>query len=211
MAVYDKADFYASYGVYLTYPDGRRLAGYRGPEFEGAVTIRLHYHPLVQKRNAEIKADKIIAQYGITSSDKVMIFGAGFGWLGEALTEKTGCKSVGVELSQYIHDTKDTSPDDELQEAIEAGGLSITKGDGLKVFTDFKQGNVARTSVTLLQETLSNKRSRDTIKGVLKSAPTHIITEEVWQTLNDMERESYNTSFTSIGGEVIHIIEGAFV
>lgn len=210
---YTKAEYTAQYGTYATIPGtSKRLARYREPALFGDthVTLRLHYHPLVQRPYANERADKIIAAKGITDADSLVIFGGAYGWLGEALIQKTGCAAVSVDVSQYVHDTKNLSPDDELIEAIRADGLDETTGPGLMLFNWFTDPN-PRATIPVLNEDLSNNGSRARVRNALPRLPTRVITEEVWQVLTPQEQTLYQDRLGQFGVELIHVIDGIVI
>ena len=213
MPGYTKAEYTAQYGTYAVIPGtNKRLARYREPALFGDtyVTLRLHYHPHVQRQYANERADKIIAAKGITAADSLIIFGGSYGWLGEALIAKTGCSAVSVDTSTYIQDTKDLSPDDDLIESIRAGGLDETTGIGLMLFNWFSDPN-PRATIPVLNEDLANAGSRARIIKALPKAPTRIITEEVWQVLTPQEQGLYQDRLGQFGAELIHVIDGIVI
>lgn len=209
---YEKADFYAAYGFYAVDPDtGIRYAKASIPEFPGeSITLRLHYHPLVYRRQAARKAQLLVDQGLVNSSDNLIIVGGAFGWLGEALVSLTGCKAVSTDLSQYIQDTKDLSPDDELIESIRASGYNETTGIGLFLFNKFSDPSPRSTIPTLKEDMVSNK-SRNSVKRALPRAPTRIITEEVWQILDQTEKDQYTSAAESFGAHMTHIIDDVII
>lgn len=203
MAIATKADFYAWYSVCPRDPvTSRRYT-----------EIRLHYHPAnVPILGFDGRLDKILAKYPLVATDSVLVFGAGFGWLCEKIIERIGCLCIGIDTSEYIHLNKDLSPDDELQESIEAAGLGITDGAlGQEIWEKFKQ-MAPRTTAILLQEDLLSQPSMNAVKKALENKwPTHIITEEVWQLLSDTEKTDLQAAFDSIGATIIHVIDGVVI
>jgi hypothetical protein len=215
--VYEKAEYTAAYGAFLRYPNGIRLANYKGPEFPGTlegilppVTVRLHYHPLTQRPAASQRADSILSSYPITNTDKVIVFGCGFGWLCEALIAKTGCVCTGLEPSQYVAANKGLSADDELIESIVASGLDHTSGHGLKIFTDFSDP-APRTSADIDQREVKEIKDRRDLKKDRGEYNT-VITEEVWQLLTAQEQADYTDAFNFLGAtRIIHVVDGVVI
>ncbi len=214
MAGYTKAEYVAQYGFYPKIPGTEyRLARLKHPALLGvpdAVSLRLHYHPLRERVSAEQRADKLIAAKNIVATDSLIIFGGSFGWLGEALIAKTGCAAMSIDVSQYVQDTKDISPDDELIESIQAEGYDETTGVGLKLFNWFSDP-APRASITVLNEDMANGGSRARIRASLPRNPTRIITEEVWQVLTPEEQATYQSRIDQFGLELIHIIDGVII
>jgi hypothetical protein len=211
---YTKAEFTAQYGFYPLIPGTNyKLAGLKHKGLFGTdepVTLRLHYHPLRERISADQRADKIISAKGITAEDSLIIFGGAYGWLGEALITKTGCSAVSIDTSQYVHDTKDQSPDDDLIESIRASGYDETTGIGLQLFNWFSDPT-PRASITVLNEDMANGGSRNRIKSALPKKPTRVITEEVWQTLTPAEQTLYQSRIDQFGLELIHVIDGIVI
>jgi hypothetical protein len=211
---YTKAEFTAQYGFYPLVPSTNyKLARLQHPGLFGTdepVTLRLHYHPLRERISADQRADKIIAAKGITADDSLVIFGGAYGWLGEALIAKTGCAAISVDTSQYVHNTKDASPDDDLIESIRASGYDETAGIGLQLFNWFSDPT-PRASITVLNEDLSNGKSLKAVRDALPRLPTRVITEEVWQTLPPEEQTLYADRIAKLNVELIHVIDGIVI
>lgn len=215
MPGYTKAEYVAQYGFHPKIPGtNKKLARYHEAALFGEgeyVTLRLHYHPLMGRVSAAQRADKLIAAKGLTADDCVVIFGGAFGWLGDALKEKLpGLEAVSVDISDYVHATKDASPDDELIESIRASGYDETTGIGLQLFNWFSDP-APRASITVLNEDLSNNGSRNRVRAALPKNPTRIITEEVWQVLPPAEQTLYQDRLGQFGIELIHIIDGIII
>lgn len=223
--VYTKGDYFSQEAQFLRYDENHpvvqaglieenaRLVDYAGPYFPGTLEgtsprVRIQaLHPRYLRPKHAQRADKILAQYPITSSDNVMVFGAGFGWLCEALIAKTGCTCFGVEPSQYVHDTKALSPDEWLIDGIVAAGLDPALGNGLIVFNDFTDPN-PRTTATLDQKDVREVKERKDIRRD-RGEVTHIITEEVWQILSAVEQSDYMNAFTTEwpAAQIIHYMD----
>jgi hypothetical protein len=205
--LWDKAAFTAAYSICprgrFTYPDGHT-------EDRRFVEIRLHYHPAVMKPIAKRRADRLQALNKITSASKVLVFGAGFGWLCEELSSRIGCTVIGVDTSDYIINNKDLSPDDELLESLDAANISLESELGSQIWAQFSQPTKARSEATVLQLDMLLAKDRTTLKQAL-GTPTHIITEDVWQELNVTEQTDLASALEKLGGEVIHITHEVIV
>lgn len=222
MSSYTKADFYAAYGAYAVDPVTRhRFAKFRSPDIEGGaeLTLRLHYHPVVQKeakaQMAQRLVDHFIAQGApLTADERIVIIGGAFGWTGEALEDLVpGILAVSVDLSQYVQDTKALSPDDELIESIQAEGLDHTTGPGKHLFDKFTDPNPrSRNPDRVLQEALDSPKSRNEVRKALQQMdPTRVITEETWQILTQAEQDKYTAAAASWGVPLTHIIDGVII
>ena len=220
---YEKVDFTAAYGIYAVDPVTRhRYVNFSSPNVLGGanITCRLHYHPQVIKPSKVLLAqrliDYLIAQgTPLTATDMLCIIGGAFGWLGEALEDLIpGLEVVSVDLSQYVQDTKDLSPDDELIESIEAEGHTATDGGvGQFLFDKFTDPNPrSRNGGKVLQEGLDTVKSRNAVRKALQQAdPTRVITEELWQILTQAEKDKYTAAAANWGVPMTHIIDGVII
>lgn len=216
---YEKADFYAAYGAYAVDPVTRhRFARFRSPHVQGGaeINLRLHYHPAVQKPSKLVMAQRLVDWFAandtpLTASDRVAVIGGAFGWTCEALEDLVpGLEAISVDLSQYVQDTKDQSPDDELIESIEAEGRTHTDGGvGQYLYDMFKDPNPrSRDGSKVLQEDLISNQSRNRVRQALKNAdPTWVITEEVWQILTQEEQDRYTAAAANWGCGLAHVID----
>lgn len=218
---YEKADFYAAYGAYAVDPVTRhRFGKFKSPHvLNGAeITCRLHYHPSVireQMRGKAISVKEFFDAEGapLVSTDSLIIVGGAFGWLGEMFENRIGLQALTIDLSQYVADNKSLSPDDELIESIAAAGNSHTDGGvGQFLFEKFTDPNPrSRSPERVLQEDLATQQSRQRVRQALARKPTRMITEEVWQLLDDTEKNVYRQAATAWGITLTHIITGAIV
>lgn len=223
MPAYEKADFYAAYGVYARDPVTRhKYARFKSPHvLDGAeITCRLHYHPHVQKPHKAQVAQRLVDYFiaegvPLTADDRICIIGGAFGWTAEALEDLVpGLEACSVDLSQYVQDTKDSSPDDELIESIEAEGHTHTDGGvGQFLFEKFTDANPrSRDGSKVLQEDLSSNQSRNKIRQALKNTdPTRVITEELWQLIDQTEKDRYTAAAANWGVSLTHIIDGVII
>ncbi len=221
MAGYEKADFYAAYGVYAVDPVTRhRFARFRSPSIQGGaeITCRLHYHPAAQKESMRNKAirlkDWFIAEgLPLVPADSLIVVGGAFGWLGEMLEDRIGLVACTIDPSNYVQAVKDQSADDELIESIEAEGHTANDG-GVGQFLYNKFRNSAprsRSPDRVLQEDLATPQSRNIVRQALTRKPTRMVTEEIWQLISDEDKNVYRTAATTWGLSLTHIIEGTIV
>lgn len=187
-----QADFAAVYRSPLIDPKTRaRFYNYRDPALYGnvAITIFLGYHPLTIKPLKEQVAKRLLEKVVITDSDTVAIIGGAFGWLGEYLPGKV----YSVDTSEWVHNAKDQSADDELRDAIIAGGLDPDAGIGKQLFDRYSD---------------PSPRAKIPVYRTLAEAPkpSVIITEELWQVLDEKTKDEMREHFS--GKKVAHILDG---
>ncbi len=215
MAYDTQADFAAAYRVALVDPDtGATYRWYRNPNINGGqpINVLLHYHRLWGYKSKESMADRLIAHSSITSNDSIILVGGAFGWTGEWIEQKTGASVVSVDTSSWINADQANSGDDELREAIIAGGLDPDSGFGLEIFNKFSDPLPrCRISGGVINEDMSNNGSRQRIIAKLPKAPTLIITEEMWQLLTPAEQTEYADRLTNFGVAVVHVIDNQII
>lgn len=193
MAGYTKSDYDSLYSIRVVMADGRRSP------------VRLHYTRYVMQDIVRARWDHVVPELGITSSDIVVVVGAGFGWGVERLIELTGCTAIGVDISDHIQGTKSTSEESEIDAAIISAGYDPLIGHGLEVkqtvFVD------TRTKQIVLNEDLYSAKSRNNIKKALgNKLPTWIITEDILSDFSDAEATFLKTEVDKLGVPVCHIV-----
>ena len=223
MAAYEKADFLAAYSFGVTDPNtGIKLAGGRHPSYAGLVdynpnngiTCRFHHHPYILRQLAANRAQRLIDAGLVDDSSVIVVIGGAWGYLVSELKKLLpnlgGCS---VDLSQYVQDTKDSPPDDDLIEWIIASGYDHTLPNsvGEYLFNTFTDP-APRADVIVLQESLSNTGSRNRVRNAIVAEVgrdvTRIITEDVWQIMSETEKGYVNQASTAWNIPVTHIIEG---
>lgn len=220
---YEKADFYANYGVYAVDPVTRhRFAKFRSPSIQGGaeITCRLHYHPASQKESMRARAirlkDFFIANsVPLVPADSLIVVGGAFGWLGEMLEDRIGLVACTIDMSNYVQAVKNESADDELIESIEAEGHTQADGGvGQFLYNKFRNSQRRSRSIDrVLQEDLSTPQSRSRVRNALTRKPTRMVTEEIWQgsLLTEAEKNVYRTAASTWNLTLTHIIEGTIV
>lgn len=184
MPVWDKAMFDLAYSSSAE-PEGH-------PNTRPGIV--LHYNRYSMLPELQRRADFFISHLGLTTSDRILIVGAGFGWTVEILQER-GYNAVGTDISDYIFSSKDTPEDDEIAAAISAVGLDPTQGEGLLHFQRLGGGAGPRCKTTkLLREDSASNPSRNRVKTALGGFPTVAITEDVVTSLTDAECASLHTA-----------------
>lgn len=192
MAGYTKSDYDSLYSIRVRLPDGRRSP------------IRLHYHRYVMQDIVRAHWDHLVPMLGLSAVDRVVVVGAGFGWGVERLVELTGCTAIGIDISDYVGDTKGVSEEEEVDAAIVAAGYDPLTGHGAEV-REVVLGE-PRSKTTILKEGMSTLKSRNAIKRELGGLPTWIITEDMLSDFTDSEVVAWKTQIDKVGAQVCHII-----
>lgn len=197
MAGYTKADFYSLYSASPVCPETSRRY----------VEVRLHYHPALRARMGfKERAQKLINHCGIDHSSKVLLPGCGFGWLGEELIAQSGCECLGVEVSDYIFDTKDISADDELIDCLTGSRkceFSYTEGIGKEIYDKFKDPS-PRGKIPIIR---GDFLSMTVDLGDF--VPTMVITEDLMNALQEEDRVKLRDNLDGYGIPVYHMFDGA--
>lgn len=168
--------------------------------------IRLHYNRYIMYPQMVLRAQKFISILGLTTADRLLIIGAGFGWTVEAFAGM-GYSVVGTDVSAYIQNNKGLSEDDDISAAITAVGLNPSSGEGLLHFNRLK-GDGTRTRGNVLNEDSSSNPSRNRVKAALGSDPTVIITEDLVTSLTDAECATLQNAIERYanGVRVVHFL-----
>ncbi len=202
MAGWTKADYDDAYLIRAE----RRHGGHPGSRRE----VKLNYHREVMLPFHDQWWSTIIPILGLTSADRVVLVGAGFGWGVEKLEEKVpGITVVGVDISDYIHDEKNNDERVDVEAACLAVGLGPTDPRTIELVGIYVQPG-PRMKVNVRNEDLLSNGSRNRIRQALGNTfPTRIITEDMIQTLTDAEIAAWKAEIDPIGAEVIHAVSGS--
>lgn len=194
MSGYSKEDYDRLYSIRVVFRESRR----RSP-------IRLHYHRYVMQEMVQRHWDYLVDKLGITSKDKVVVVGAGFGWGIEKLVELTGCTVIGTEISDHIMNSKGVSEEAEIDAAIVAAGYDPKSGHGLEVKNEVYHGE-ARCNCTIINEDMYSPESRERVQDVLGGTPTWIITEDMLSDFSDEEALAWKAQVDKMGTKVCHLV-----
>ena len=206
---YSEGDYFGSYCSYLVDPvTNAQYDRYKEDGYEKPVTIRLGYHPAIRKPSLyDFRADRIIETLPIVKSDLVLVIGCGYGWLCEALTRLTDCRSVGSDPSQFIQDTIRKPSDLWLKWAIEKNeGLTIESGLGKQIFSRCSNGGLPFSQATVYKESLEDEQSLLNIT-IPEGVPDYAITEDAWQIIPDVNKMRIKQTMALFGIPLYHYIE----
>lgn len=205
MAGYTKSDYDSLYSVRLRIWD-EAIKGYRRSK------IRLHYHRAVINREfTNPKWDATVALLGLTVNDYVVVVGSGYGWGVERLIELTGCTAVGVDISDYIINSKDDTEEADIDAAIIAAGFDPLTGHGLEA-KNYAFTGEPKAKQIILKEDLLSMKSRNSVKKELGNInPTWIITEDMLTDLTDAELLAWKAEVDKWDGvNICHILRENF-
>lgn len=167
-----KADYDAAYSF--------RVERYFGGHPNTRSEVRLNYHewsmkPILEER---WRRTTLVLANAITSADRVLVIGAGFGWGVAAIERRSGATVVGIDTSPYIQAEKNTDDSVEVAAAIVAVGLNPLTGRGLEMMNNVRTAG-PRAKVQILDEDMASPESRQRIGTALGGGPTWIIPEDI--------------------------------
>jgi hypothetical protein len=175
--------------------------------------VRVHYHRYIKWPQARRRATKLIAALGWTTpGPKMVIVGAGFSWLAEALEVDHGFTHVvGIDISSYIQAEKDNTEDAEIETEITSVGLNPASGEGLGLKNKLSDGGArTRASKGCLNNDLSTGQMRQEVKQALdlqgNTPPDVIFTESVIENLTDAEFQFESNRLQDWAGQLIHFV-----
>lgn len=204
MAGYTKTDYDTAYSIRLPIYNAATNSYKRSP-------IRLHYHRAVMGSTIRARWDKIVPLLSITSADKVVVVGSGYGWGVERLIELTGCQAIGIDISDYIDTEKGLTEEAEIDAAIVAAGYDPTTGHGLEAKTTAFTGEI-KSKQTILKNDLSSTKMRNDVKKEFgNTEPTWIITEDM---ITDMDDTTITEWVTEAGKlsttQICHVLRESY-
>jgi len=175
---YTKADFFALYRLSLQCSDDAKRP------------IQLGYHPAVIKPMAANRIERLEAD--IQPGERVAIIGGAFNWLGEALEDKYNCECWSVDTSDWVHEAKTETPDQDLADTLNA--YSLTRARAREIMRKHKHGPRSRNPERVVR-TLEEVGPID-----------WLLSEDVLQLLSDEDREN----LTSHQAKQAHYIAGVW-
>ena len=196
MAGWTKADYDAAYKL----PVERLLGGY--PSGATRPQMVVHYHRFFIQELLSLVWARLAPVLAFNGTEKVCIVGAGFGWGVEAFIAETGCVTVGIDISDYIHAEKDNTEETELRQEVINAGLDPDTGTGAFLLSQVYDGQ-PRTdpSIVVLQEDMQTNTSRNAIRSALGGWPDVVIFEDlVDDNVTDQEITQANNAANLFAG-----------
>lgn len=205
MAGDTKADFDANYSI--------RIERYlpTNPPRGGRAEVRLGYQRSVMAETyLNPRWDALVPYIGLQSSDHVVIGGSAFGWsIDHIISLVPGINVVGVDISDYIDDEKDTDDSIEVSEYIIAVGLDPLTGRGLEIMNKHVTPG-PKATVVVLKESMKTNQSRNKVRQALSNnIPTFIISEDMVNQMSDQDILDLIVEINKIPDVVIiHVMSG---
>ncbi len=150
-------------------------------------------------------AAKLLQTLNLTSSHNVLLVGATFGWLAEALIA-LGVPVTCIEASTWVQSVKDQDEAGDIEAALDLAG--VTSGHAMR--QQFLDKLVAgpRATLPILDEDGLTRGSRQRIRNV--GTFTHIITKNVLSWLHDDEATNLSDALhqINVASQVVHFVAG---
>lgn len=172
---------------------------------------RYHVLPELRRRWAWL-----VPALGLTPTSSIALIGAAYGYSLEVLAEDHGItRVVGTEPTTGLRTKMAQSEDADVQAAIEAVGLNIASGDGLRLYNALRDRPGQPRSpkaADVLNEDLSSSQSRTRLRNALLakggSSGWQVITENVLTVLSDSEATTLASRARSLNGisRLIHLV-----
>lgn len=184
---------------YATSGEGR-LGGHP----PGREPVKIHYcrwamFPVLELRWRSL----LLRELTIDATDRVLVVGCAFGWSCEVIENETGATVVGVDISDYIHATKDLSDRDEIRQDVIEAGLDPDSGRGLEVLDAISTPG-PRTSATILNVDVTRRNQHKQITDALGGPPTVIVFEEIIdETMPALEIEDLNNAAKQLSATIV--------
>ena len=150
-------------------------------------------------------AARLLQTLSLTSSHNVLLVGATFGWLGEALIN-LGISVTCIEASSWVQSVKDQDERGEIETALDLAGVTDTHQMRQQFLDKLLAG--PRATLPILDEDGLTKGSRQRIRNA--GTFTHIITKNVLAWLHDDEAANLSDALHQINAlaQVVHFVMG---
>lgn len=166
--------------------------------------IRKFIEPYIHGR-----LDALIDRLRITSRDRVVIVGCGFGWGTEYIMKQTGCDAVGTDISDWIQAEKNNDESNDIRKEIAKVDLDPA-GERAQQILEFCLTPGSRARSRILNEDLMSASSRHELESYFRNlSPTWIITEDMIQPLTDINIRDWVEEIDKFGANVCHLHNAA--
>ncbi len=172
-------------------------------EYPSYQELRLNYHRKNVKQSYVWYTGKIKDALGWALDDAIIVVGAGFGFLEDELRRTHGFTDVlSIEDSAWIQSAKATTEDVDMDAQIAAVGVNPLSQSGRDVKAQLTDG-ATRARVTVLNENLMTKKSRNTVKQSIAKIDI-VFTDFILPYLTDAEAIAFSIEANAMGAVVQH-------
>lgn len=174
----------------------------------GRSDVFVHYIPEVVEEHGRRNAAVCRVAFGLTNADRILVVGAGFGGLKDALVDDLGwdeANIVSLDTSPYIAATKGNDADVELD--LDLPG-DLTVEDRAAVHARHGRGaGVKRAKRAIVDHDVTRGNGRAALRSLIGNARYEwAITESVLESLDDAEAVTVSDAMHSIADNVGHLV-----
>ena len=175
--------------------------------FVNGKEARLNFHRSVVMPSYVGYTQRTIEAFGLLTTDKVMVFGAGFGALEETMEVEFGfAEVISVDPSLWIQAAKATTEDADLDSQcvfLELNNLSQECRD----LKDQLGDGGLRTRVSILDENLADTASRNTVRQAFSGGgPDYVITDFIFPYVTNEEAQAISARLNQVSANVLHTV-----
>ncbi len=174
--------------------------------FDERKEVRLGYGRAMMLGFCENRAKILVAGLGLTASDRVLLVGAGFGWLAECLEDQVpGLSVVSLDTSTWVQATKDQPETSEIEAAVQAAGILPMMSRYAEIVASLDDGG-PKARVPIGAEDVLRGNDRAKLKQAHGSF-TWAITEVVFTWLDDAECVAMDAAMHKVASKVAHMVQ----
>ena len=172
-------------------------------EYPSYQELRLNYHRQNVERSYFWYTAALAEALGWLPGDMIGVAGAGFGFLEEELeSEHSFTNVVSIEDGAWIQAAKDTTEDADMDAQIAAVGVNPLSQEGRDVKALLTDGGT-RARVTILNENLMTKESRNTVKQFGGQIDI-VFSDFIFPWITDAEAIAFSEAANQTGAVVQH-------
>ncbi len=174
--------------------------------FDERKEVRLGYGRAMMLGFCENRAKILINGLGLTSGNRVLIVGSGFGWLAECLEDQVpGLSTVSLDTSTWVQSTKDQSETEQIEAAIQAAGILPIMSRYGDIVSSLADGG-PRARVPIGAENVLRANDRAALKQA-NGTFTWAITETMFTWLDDAECVAMDAAMHKVAAKVAHMVQ----
>lgn len=173
-------------------------------EFPDFKELRWNYHRQWAVVSWNSYTDSLLAALGWLPDDKMVVVGAGFGFLEEHLRDHDGFTNLlSIDDSVWIQAAKATTEDADMDAQIAAVGINPLAQEGRDLKAQLTDGGT-RARLPILNENLMTKESRTTVKQQFSGQVDVVFSDFMILWLTDAEAISLSEQLNQTGAMVQH-------
>ena len=176
--------------------------------FVNGKELRLNYHRQTVAAAVVSYVNNMVTTLGWATTDKMAVVGAGFGFFEQELRASHGFTDVvSLDDSAWIQSAKNTTEDADMDAQLASVGVNPLDQEGRDLKDTLTDGGL-RARVTILDEGLLSKESRQTVKQTLGGQVDVIFTDNMLPFITDAEAVAFSVAANQFG-PVTHSVNPA--